>query len=134
MPFFHTNSRGPDLAALRRAVDFARNTGLASPTRNFTIVVPTLQNLQQGILSDTLGATVVREIISGQADMDGCGVLLQTAHHAAGPSSTFLAAHVSLDLLNTIITTNPDANIIFTPWLPTELESFLAMQPTSTAI
>ena len=134
MPFFHTNSRGPDLAALRRAVDFACITGLASPTRNFTIVVPTLQNLQQGILNDILGATVIREIIHGQARLDGCGVLLQTDRRTPSPSTTFLAAHVSLDLLNAVITTNPDANIIFTPWLPTELEAFLAIHPTSMAV
>ena len=134
MPFFHTNSRGPDQPALRRAVEFARTTGLESPTRNFTIVVPTLQNLRQGILNDILGPDVVQAIIDRQASLDGCNVLLQTAKLAPGPSSTFLAAHISLELLTEVITANPDANIIFAPWMATELTAFLALQPTSTSI
>jgi hypothetical protein len=129
---FHTNSAGPDEAALRAAFI---QCGALLQRRGCTamaLAVPGKSNLG-GVVRNVFGDDVIRVLDrDNRLDLKGITIQLLTeriqVRKLEGP---VVAAYISPAKLDKVVSCSGVTDIVFVPWTEDELQAYVAMHPTS---
>lgn len=131
---YHSNSTGPNPQAFRHAVDVCRQLATNS-TNQFKICHHTIGNVKHGIIRDTLGDQIVNILARNkQIQIQGVTIHLETKRIINNNQMIILAPHISPKYLEELIDNNGDADVVYIPWTPTELDEYLQKHPNSIAI
>ncbi|MHB1425771.1 MAG: hypothetical protein ACYC3I_21600 [Gemmataceae bacterium] len=129
MTLYHTNSRGPDEAAVTRAVSQAVALAQQAGHNICCIAVHTKNSFRTGVFYNIYGDDFVRAAASGSgAFLQGCQFLLTTEkiEPTVPTDSPVIASHISLAWLEALIAGRGQASVIYLPWRPEELQAYLA--------
>lgn len=124
---YHTNITGPSIEALK--FSFAKAVALAihGNSKQVAIAVHTKQNLD-GIIRNALGDSAVKILLKKPLVVGGVFVHLITEKIPATgfTKGVILAAHVSTRFLNNLLTDIRATDVVYVPWTPEELKTYLA--------
>ena len=134
LSLYHTNSRGPDLRALARAVAHAVSLANQAGHNTCRIAVHTIDSLRMGGFSIAFGSAFVQAVTGNSgATLQSCRFYLTTERitPSVPPDSPIIAAHVSPAWLTSLIASRGQAPVIYLPWTPSELQTYLGDHPNS---
>lgn len=123
---YYTESEGPNIPALQRAVGKLLELARESEHHQGVIATHSRHNLD-GILSKVLGEKLIKQLSKGKIRFKDVEILLMTerikpVEFIAGP---ILAPHVSHQLLEHIKWLPSATAVIYVPWAPKEHAIFV---------
>jgi hypothetical protein len=134
MSLYHTNSRGPDEAAVARAVSQAVALAQQAGTKVCRIAVHTKDSFLMSVYSTVYGEDFVKAAASAKgASLQGCQFFLMTEKikPSVPADSPIIASYISPTWLKALIAGRSQAAVIYMPWLPDDLQAYLAVHPDS---
>lgn len=137
MSLYHTNSHGPDEAAVKRAVSQAASLAQQVGHNTCRIAVHTKGSFLKGVFSKVFGDTFVTAVASNNGGVfQRCRFFLMTQKivPSAPSDSPIIASHVSPSWREALIAARGDAALIYLPWMEDELQAYLSAHPNSQAV
>lgn len=128
---FHTTSTSPEDFAkgFVKALKLAQDNG----TKQALLVIPTLSNLEGGIIEEVLGKDCVKSFKkSRRAVFDDVDIHLETEKSMSGFSNgVAFAPFVSTAQLAKVLKDHRVTDTVYTPWSTIDLARHTAAHPTS---
>lgn len=130
---YHSNSTGSDPEAFRIALERCLALSSAS-TREMKICIHSKNQLVGHAIGVAMGDRFVKALLTGNCSAMGVRIQLETERQVNNTQMLVLAVYISSEYLEKVIAKNGNADVVYLPWSPEELDNYLNMHPNSISI